>query len=206
MPRYNPGIFVQDTIEHAQAVILQPEQGLTTQARWEQETAWLADIIKFPDPQALVIDYGCGIGRMAKVLPNSVMGVDISPTMRAHALEYVHRASFITTHPPMLRLLIEAGLRAHGALSIWCLQHVQDPGYDGQLLFDVLESGGTLWTLDRLNRCIPAVFQDGMFIWADDQVSVLDSLQTVGFELVSEQEPPIELCAEGARLRQWLKP
>jgi len=206
-PKYNPSIFLQDSIEHAQMIILTPEVGLTTQQRWEQETAWLVERIRFPSPIPLVIDYGCGIGRIAKQLENPVLGIDLSPTMRQQAIEYVHRSGFATTHPPMLRLLLNNGLHAHGAIAIWCLQHVLDLGYDTQLLFDALVPGSYLWTLDAARRYIPASFEDRQeFIWTDDGESVQANLDDVGFVLLREEAPPLSLCEAGAKLRQWARP
>lgn len=204
---YDPRIFIQDTLEHAQAIILTPEQGLTTQQRWERETEWLATRIKFPSPMPLLIDYGCGVGRIAKLFENPVLGIDISPTMRQQAIEYVYRAGFATTHSPMLRMMVEAGLRAQGATAIWCLQHVRDPDYDTQLLHDALVPGSYLWTLDQTTRrYVPATYEDGNFTWIDDGASVQDTLVECGFILLHEEPMPKELCEGDARLRQWLRP
>lgn len=205
-PQYDPRIFIQDTIEHAQCIILTPEVGLTTQERWEQETEWLRLQIDFPSTTDLLLDYGCGIGRVSRILENPVLGIDISHSMRQHALLYVNRPGFATTHPPMLRFFIDNGLRAKGGVAIWALQHVLDLGYDTQLIFDALAPDSYFWTLDGARRYVPASYDDEKFIWIDDGESVPAHMDASGFTLIAEVAPPLTLCGEGAKLRHWYRP
>ena len=203
-PVYDPRIFLQDTMENAQAIILTPEVGQTTQERWEIETAWLGERIHFSSTDTVVLDYGCGVGRIAKIIPNPVLGIDISPTMRTMAPLYVSRISFDATHPPMLRHLVDNGFRARGAVAIWTLQHVLDLSYDCLLLADALMPGSYLWTLDDGKRYVPVNYGDH-FTWADDGQSVVDNLANNGFRLKREERPPLTMCAEGAVFRQWVR-
>ena len=129
---YFPGIFDVKTSDEAMRIILTAEDS-TTQNRWATETPYLADLItsniKLSD-QSLVLDYGCGIGRMAKALIDRhgcrVIGVDMSPSMRALAVGYVASDNFLACPPEMLDVLIARGMRCDAALSIWVLQHCQE--------------------------------------------------------------------------------
>jgi hypothetical protein len=68
---YAPEVFDVRDLDEARRIILTPESGTTTDARWAAETPWLADRIleRFPlTEQHVVIDFGCGLGRMARAL------------------------------------------------------------------------------------------------------------------------------------------
>jgi SAM-dependent methyltransferase len=84
---YNPHIFDAIGEGHAKGIILTPEGGARTLERWEIETPYLVNLILNRvnlDRNSLVLDYGCGIGRIAKELIKQtgchVIGVDISPS------------------------------------------------------------------------------------------------------------------------------
>lgn len=203
MPKYAPEIFLQNTIEDAKQIILMPEVGLTTDERWERETDWLLPHLKFPN--GLVIDYGCGIGRMAKVLDNPVLGVDISPPMRALAQDYVAKVDFGVTQPYFLRHLVHHGLEAIGAIAFWCLQHCVQPEQDIELLHEALEPGAALWVLNAPRRYVPAVDADGKFFWAEDGRNIDAILFDVGFTYGENIPMPTDLCQEGCYLKQWIK-
>ena len=133
---YDPAVFNVDSISAAMQIILTPEDS-TTEARWKTETPYLADLIgqQFDiSPHSLLLDYGCGIGRMAKEVivrhGCRVIGVDISPSMQALATKYVASDRFFACPPAMLDGLTERGVIFDGALSIWVLQHCQYPAED----------------------------------------------------------------------------
>jgi 2-polyprenyl-3-methyl-5-hydroxy-6-metoxy-1,4-benzoquinol methylase len=92
---YNPTVFDQVDLDSARRIILTPE-GSTTDLRWATETPVVRSLIERtvnPTAQMLILDFGCGVGRIAKELIArrgcSVIGVDISGTMRALATDYV---------------------------------------------------------------------------------------------------------------------
>jgi SAM-dependent methyltransferase len=200
-PVYNPRIFLRSTTEEARSIILTPEAGLTTDQRWKAETDWLMDRITF-DP-GLVIDYGCGIGRLAKELPNPVLGVDISQSMRAMAENYVQRADFAVCSPSMLRVAGQCGLRASGALAVWVLQHALDPIEDINALANAMVLGAKLYVVNRDDRVVPAE-RDGKFCWVNDQQDVLSMLEQ-RFMLAETTAMPESLCVPGATLRRFIR-
>lgn len=171
--RYFPEFFNTTNVQDAKCVILTPFDGHTVERRWTEETAWLADRIRFDDDVGLVIDYGCGIGRLAKVIKNPVLGVDISPTMRAQAIGYVERDEFAAVSPTMLETLSTGGLKASGAIAIWALQHVADPERSISGLMNALVPGSPFWLLDLLERRVPCLTSSGDVIYATDNRPIL---------------------------------
>jgi SAM-dependent methyltransferase len=207
---YDPRIFVCRTSEEARQIILTPEVGLSTNERWERETAYLSEMIIWPDDARLVIDYGCGIGRMMRNTRPSVLGVDISPSMRAHGEAYLtmdgarardDRTACGFISPDCLELLIERGLRAQGAMAIWTLQHTLDPRACIRTIFNALLPGAPFYVVDR-GRLIPAL-QDGNFAWVSDGVDIGQAVEAGGFVLVHEEPMPTTLCAAGAWFRAY---
>jgi len=200
---YDPRVFICPDEAAARGIILTPEQGLTPDERWQEETAWLMEHIAFA--AGLVIDYGCGLGRLAREIPRPVLGVDISSTMRAMSETYVRRAEFAAVNPIMLNALVDAGLRATGALAVWVLQHVAEPTFDCHLLASALSPGATLYTVNRNHRAVPVRMPDGQFLWGEDGRDIPAELLAVGFECIGCQEMPERLCAPGASLRRYIR-
>src|SRR5947209_11388253 len=113
---YNPKVFEVNNLAEAMSIILTPE-GSTTAQRWETETPYLADLIGQHcaiEAGSLVLDYGCGIGRLAHELIKRhgcrVVGVDISPSMRALSVVYTRSDRFMSCSHEMLDDLIARGI------------------------------------------------------------------------------------------------
>ena len=171
---YQPGVFAVQDIAQAMKIILTAEDS-TTEERWAKETVYLADLIRHQieiDSSTLLLDYGCGIGRVAKELLNrygcSVVGVDISPQMRMLGVAYVQSERFMACSPEMLNGLLVSGLRFDAAVSIWVLQHCLDPTEDVSLIQRAIKPGGPLFVVNGKRRAVPTV-EEG---WVDDGVDV----------------------------------
>ena len=180
---YTPEIFDVRDIDEARRIILTAESGTTTDERWTKETPWLADRIleHFPlTERHVVIDFGCGLGRMAKALIERtrcwVVGVDMSQGMRQLAPGYVQSPKFAAVSPPMLDLMIARGFRAELAIAIWVLQHVAEPDVDVGRLRRVLAPGGGVFVANNLRRAVPT--DRG---WAHDGIDV-DGLLARNFD------------------------
>jgi SAM-dependent methyltransferase len=172
---YSRAVFDVADETAAKRIILTPEFGQDTDQRWEAETPYLADLIGAElalTPQSLCIDYGCGIGRLSKALIERfgcrVLGVDISPRMRALAPDYVDSQLFSVVSPQMLLALSQGGLRASAAISVWVLQHALRPSEDVELLKMSLAASAPLFVLNLHGRAVP--IEDGR--WADDGINV----------------------------------
>jgi SAM-dependent methyltransferase len=177
---YTPSVFDVRDVEEARRIVLTAEAGTTTDERWARETPYLAERVleRFAlDPRHVVLDFGCGLGRMAKALIDAtscfVIGVDLSTSMRQLAPGYVASPRFAVIAPPMLDLLIARGLRVELALSIWVLQHVARPAPDIRRIRDALRPGGGLFVANNVRRAVPT--DRG---WAHDGLDIRAMLAT----------------------------
>lgn len=173
--QYDPSVFNVSDIASAQRIILTPERGTTTAERWRKETPYLLSLIEQQMPlndQSIVLDYGCGIGRMAKALIEKyncgVVGVDISPSMRALAAAYVGSGRFFACAPQMLHLLNK---KFDAALAIWTLQHCLIVEDDIAQINAALKANGQLFIVNDWQRIVPT--NQG---WMDDKKDVAQLL------------------------------
>jgi cyclopropane fatty-acyl-phospholipid synthase-like methyltransferase len=172
---YDRRVFDVPDEQAAKRIILTPEFGEGTDQRWERETPYLVDLIGqqlSPKRDALVIDYGCGIGRLAKALIERfgvrVLGVDLSERMRALAPDYVKSQMFSVVSPHMLQSMADGGLRADHAFSVWVLQHCLSPALDISLLRHAIAEDGRLFVANLKGRAVPTA--EG--VWANDGLDV----------------------------------
>ena len=168
---YSPAVFNVVDQGHAKAVILTEEQGVDTDQRWERETPYLAHIMRQHlgiGPDQLVLDYGCGIGRLSRALIEAcgcrVIGVDISQRMRALAADYVASDRFFACPPEMLDRLLDGGLRIDRAIAVWVLQHCFRPAEDVARIARALTPAGRLMVVNNRGRVVPTVEAP----WVDD--------------------------------------
>jgi SAM-dependent methyltransferase len=186
-PTYRPEIFEVNDLESAMQIILTPETGTTTQERWEYETPYLVNEIGRTlglDQNSCVLDYGCGVGRIARGLIERyhcfVIGVDISTGMRQLAPEYVKSDRFSICAPAMLDRMIARGLRVTHAYACWVLQHCLAPETDLARIDSALVNNGTLFVLNSDYRFLPT--DRG---WGSDGISV-EAILTGRFEKIAK--------------------
>lgn len=187
---YNPDIFEVTTIDEAKRIVLTAEDA-TTDERWRVETPYLAESIgNFLEPDAgfLIIDYGCGIGRMAKELIErhgcSVIGVDISTSMRQLAPGYVGNARFAACSWNVIDAQIDHGLRVDGVIAIWSLQHSPKVEDDIARIARALKPGGQLYVCNLERAAVPTNLG-----WVDTgfviQTLLADAFEEIAIEPVS---------------------
>jgi SAM-dependent methyltransferase len=142
--------------------------------------------------QSTVVDYGCGIGRVAKELIARhgcrVIGVDISAAMRTMAIDYVKSDRFVAIAPDMLDGLVAGGFTADAAIAVWVLQHCLTPGDDIGRIDAALKANGKLFVLNNIHRAIPTREQ----AWSNDGIDIKATLDA-HFDVVRSGKPPEEL-------------
>jgi SAM-dependent methyltransferase len=197
---YNPQFFDAADPETARRIILTREGDLDTAERWERETPYLTDLISDRlalKPGMLVVDFGCGIGRLSKALIERsgclVLGVDLSQDMRGFAPTYVGSPNFSVVSPEMFARMVDGGLRADAAISVWVLQHCLDPVAEIDRLARGLAPGGRLLAVNNVNRAVPTVEKR----WGDDGIDIRAAL---GERLKPCQEGGLDPAAVGQLL------
>ena len=171
---YDPTVFDVNDIPQAMSIILTPE-GAPTQQRWEVETPYLADLMQQQfqlGPESLVLDYGCGIGRVSRELilrhGCRVVGVDISNNMRALSAIYARTDRFMCCSPDLLDCLVARGARFDAALAVWVLQHCHKPAQEIARVRAALHPGAPLFVVNSLHRTIPTVEKS----WVNDGLDI----------------------------------
>ena len=137
---YYPDVFTDVVnLEHAKQLILTRDGDLTSEVRWEIETKFTVDTLLdsvLLDKNSVVLDYGCGVGRLSKALIErtdcAVVGVDMSEKMRELAVGYVDRPRFVTCSSDDLRRISNTPFDC--AIAAWVLQHCLAPNMDIDLI------------------------------------------------------------------------
>lgn len=197
MAKYRPEIFDVPNLKSAKEIILQFDGTRTPEERWHLETPILAEQLARDlaiQREHLVLDYGCGIGRLAKALIERqrccVVGADISINMLQMAPGYVASAAFAGMTPQMLDVLIARGLRFDSAYAIWVIQHCPLPHDDLRRIAASLKPEGRFLMINTKHRCVPT--DKG---WTDDRVDLIAILRALFEEvhigpLPAGVEPP----------------
>jgi SAM-dependent methyltransferase len=187
---YLPQVFDVLNMQSAREVILTHEGAASADERWHTETPYVADLIgQSVDVSAktVLIDYGCGIGRLAKELIDRhqcrVIGVDISVNMRALAVDYVRSDRFLSCSPDMLDSMVGRGFTADAAFSVWVLQHCFRPADDIARIYRALAPKGRLFVVNNHLRAVPT--NEG---WVNDGIDVRALLNS-RFALTEEGVP-----------------
>lgn len=179
---YYPEFFNSDSFEESKFIVLCSNE-YDYNYRWESETAWIKDVLvstRCIDENSIVLDWGTGVGRLAKMLIETfnckVIGVDISPTMLRHAVNYVNNTDkFVPVH---YNQFMEAEVKNQYTCCIatWVLQHSATSAFDIQKIQEALVSNGNMFVLEMSKKCVIAK-QNGTTISVDDGVDNKTELQ-----------------------------
>jgi 2-polyprenyl-3-methyl-5-hydroxy-6-metoxy-1,4-benzoquinol methylase len=194
--QYYPGVFEVNDLQAAKSIILTDEgPGADTDTRWALETPYVTSLVAQHlglAPGMLLLDYGCGIGRLARPLIEQfgchVIGVDISASMRVLAPTYVEDERFSIVSPAQFDHLVGKGLRVDAAMSVWVLQHCVEPRQDAARIRRGLRPDGKAFVLNMLKRAVPAletVESAYQFHWVSDEQDVPAILRE-GFDVEAE--------------------
>ena len=122
-------LFKPKNLEEGKNAVVGNCNGFTMQQRWEAETPAFAkkilEHLKLKRKEGYIIDYGCGVGRLAKEIllrdPTvNLLGVDDSQDMLNQAEAYVDNPKFYPQLPNSIASEIEVDL----AYCVYVLQHV----------------------------------------------------------------------------------
>lgn len=170
---FNPSVFDQADLAEARRIILTGTVDADTEARWASETPYVADLAaeRLGDLTGrVVLDYGCGVGRIARALVErhkcTVIGVDSSPDMRALAPRYFPDGGFSVVSRRALEAMAARGFKADAAVCVWVLQHCAKPAEDLRLMRAA--TAGGLFLVNLVRRAVPTVELG----WADDGIDI----------------------------------
>lgn len=204
MSVYDPSIFTKvKSLAEAKRVILTPERVLGTEERWQRETPHIADLIEHQvslQKNDVVVDYGCGVGRVTKEILGrtkcNIIGVDISPNMRALAASYVNSEWFAAIDPAMMEVICP---RARLVLAVWVLQHVSDLDYEIGRIRKVMDDDAVLFVVNELSlRFVPTTCG-----WVEDGIDVADTLDKEFKVLSSGKLDPAVVGEEQSARTYW---
>ena len=176
---YIKEVFDVQTFEQAKHVVLtsDPEQP----NKFEKETQFtintIAENIVLTE-SSIVLDFGCGMGRIAKELISKfnckVIGVDISSSMLTFAKLYTANMNkFQGTHEYNTLETVDV------ALSVLALQHAEDPEKEIDNIYNVLKPNGVFILLNESQRFVPGEIDARRYvIWKDDGFNVFDYVES----------------------------
>lgn len=172
---YIKEVFDVGTFEHAKHVVLTSDPN--DPEKFQRETNFLVDTIKAQDfisltENSTVLDFGCGMGRVAKELIKTfnckVIGLDISPSMLQYAKLY---AASLTKFEGTQQYSVPESVDI--ALSILVLQHAENPAKEIDNIISVLKPGGIFILLNENKRFVPGDVDKNRFVvWKDDNFDV----------------------------------
>jgi SAM-dependent methyltransferase len=198
---HKPELFDFATIDAAKGIIVTPEPGTTTDERWEKETRYLVDDIGQKlaiRPDACLLDFGCGVGRLAKELIERfgcrIIGIDSSKSMRLLAPDYVLSDRFLVWSPETLETMVGRGFRCDAAISLWVIQHVFSPPSVIEQIARTLRPGALFYALNQKVSSVPT--DAG---WVDDGFDVrsglCQSFEELSFAALPEHVTTPEIAA-----------
>ena len=192
-PKYRPSIFDCADLDAAKRIIITTMTAEENEYLWRVDTPLMAqllvDHLKL-SPASRVLDFGCGIGRIARALIEKVgceiVGIDISASMRQMAQDYVASPRFSALEPARLA---EDGLPGSfgAAYAIRVIQHAEWPGEELTRIAGSLRPDGRFALVNSYERCVPTTHG-----WATDGVDVL-ALANEIFRLDATFDHPVHV-------------
>lgn len=119
-------LFKPKSFEEARNSVVGDCNGIPMDVRYREETPFFAKkILELADDSPVILDYGCGVGRLAKELLKqrgdiAIVGVDASREMLDQAQENVNHENFRTCLPQDLDSCIKFDV----AYLVYVLQHI----------------------------------------------------------------------------------
>jgi 2-polyprenyl-3-methyl-5-hydroxy-6-metoxy-1,4-benzoquinol methylase len=173
-----------DSLEHAKRIVLTPDPDNLDY--FKDETAYTIKLIEdlnILTDQSIVVDYGCGMGRLSQPIIDkfgcTVVGIEQTDTMLKFANQYVNNTKFTATKE-------NRNYAADLLLSIFVLQHSADPESNIDYFYETLKPNGLVVLVNEHTRYVPvALDQNNYVVWQDDKIDIL-ALMANRFRLVSK--------------------
>jgi SAM-dependent methyltransferase len=172
---YFSQIFDPLTLNQAKEIVLTSDPNNPN--KFNQETSFLINFIiknSFITKNDKVLDFGCGMGRIAKKLIEdigcNVIGLDTSLHMQIHAMTYVNNDKFdtVTNYSNNDINVVIASL---------VLQHTKNPEIEIDTIYNILSQKGILIVINEHNRYVPIGIDNNGFVkWYDDKINIMDLL------------------------------
>lgn len=200
---FNPDFFIPRDLDHAKHIILTPEDS-DVDERWQLETEFTLKIIELflpLDSNSIVLDWGCGIGRLSKVLIEKynckVVGIDLQPKMLEYAKSYVNSDLFETLeYKDIFNKLPRE--RFNAVIASWVFQHSDKTQYEIPLIYRSLKEHGQMFILECEKKAIPN--QVGGYF--DDNISTKQQLSKY-FTPDSVGKIPLDYTTKKIREMTW---
>jgi ubiquinone/menaquinone biosynthesis C-methylase UbiE len=164
--------FDPTSIAHAKKIILYDD---TVPDQWETETKLTIDFFNQKNlftKDSVVLDWGCGIGRLAKPIIEQfnckVVGVDFQPNMLKYAKEYVDHSNFTAITNEEFFQLPDNYFTV--GIFVWALQHCTNTKPIISNIQRTLKDNSKLCIFDSTSRSIPVQVID------DDYNAVKDDI------------------------------
>ena len=161
-PIYRPAVFDHDSVEDAKRIILTVPPSIL-ENYWKRSTVATADLIidgLKPTRDSVLLDFGCGIGRLAREVIGrigcKIVGVDISASMRRQAIEHVASERFSVLSAEVFgRLAADSITMFSGAYAVVVLQHTLDPEAELRRIAATCAAAAPLFIYNHVHRLVP---------------------------------------------------
>lgn len=177
---YAPVFFESDNVEQLRRVILSAPADVDYEEYWDRSGRVMARTIATLlglTPDSRVLDFGCGIGRLARPVIQTVgcrvTGVDLSHSMLATAVGYVDSPNFTPIHHKVFHAEPGAPLFT-GAYCALVLQHCLRPDIELAAIRRACVAGAPLLIVNAHHRFLPTAAG-----WQDDGVDVLEIIRSM---------------------------
>ena len=166
------------TFEQAKHTVLtsDPDNPKKLQQETEYVVEKMADNLNIKETD-VVLDFGCGMGRISKKMIEtfncSVLGIDISDSMKTFAKLYVASPNKFKTISEM-----PESNSVDVCLTIFVLQHTEHPVQEIENIVNVLKPNGHLIIVNEDARYVPSdIDPNGFIVWEDDKLNVFTEIE-----------------------------
>lgn len=187
--------FYPNNLQHAKEICITPNTN--NPKKFEKETYAIIELLENQDLawfNSEIADFGCGMGRVSKAIIDRfgsyVSGFDISEPMLYFATDYVLSKKFTPIVYSKELERKDYKDKFDLVLSLFVLQHSEDPKEDIRFIFEILKSEGKFIFINENKRLLPYKIDSENFVeWMDDGINIEEELKYF-FNKESEHQYP----------------